>query len=80
MKIRPKTFCLTLISFALLMTPVAQAQTGDEDLAARLKALEDRVRQLEAELAAVRAAQQPPARGVATAGVTPTPAAPAGPP
>ncbi|MGH9789379.1 MAG: hypothetical protein ACRD4U_11840 [Candidatus Acidiferrales bacterium] len=80
MKIRPKTLCLTLISFALLMTPVAQAQASDEELAARLRALEERVRQLEAELAAVRAAQQPPAPTVTTAGVTPTAAAPAGPP
>ncbi|HEX9764364.1 MAG TPA: hypothetical protein VGA39_03700 [Candidatus Acidoferrales bacterium] len=80
MTIRPKTFCLTLISLVLLMTPLAQAQASDQELAARLKALEDRVRQLEAELAAVRAAQQPPTTGVATAGVASTAAAPAGPP
>ena len=80
MKIRPKTFCLTLISFVLLMTPVAQAQTSDQELAARLKALEDRVRQLEAELAAVRAAQQPPAPAVVAAGAPATATAPAGPP
>ncbi|MCI0403165.1 MAG: TonB-dependent receptor [Acidobacteria bacterium] len=73
--IRPKTSCLAVISLVLVVLVVSepgQAQSSDQELAARLKALEGRVRQLEAELAAVRAAQQTPAPGVTTAGVTTT--------
>jgi hypothetical protein len=38
----------------MLLAPAARAQTKDDEVAARLKALEERVRQLEAELAALR--------------------------
>ncbi len=71
MRIRPGILCVTLISLGMLLAPGARAQTADEELVARLKALEDRVRQLEAELAALRGGPPgPSAIGTATASTT----------
>ncbi len=70
MRIRPRILCVVLIASTMLMAASARAQTADAEWAARLKALEERVRQLEAELAALRTSPPGPA-------VTATSAAPA---
>lgn len=70
MRIRPRILCVALISVGLLLAPSARAQTKDDEVAARLKALEERVRQLEAELAALRTSPAPTAINAAAAPAT----------
>ena len=68
---------LILMSVLVLIPPNLGAQaTVEEDLATRLKALEERVRQLEAELAAVKASQAAPPAESAAAPTVATQAAP----
>src|SRR3990167_7467499 len=64
----------TVLVCLLLLAPAGlTAQATSDDVAARLKALEERLRALEAELAALKAAQGTPS---ATAPAAPAPTAP----
>ena len=77
MRFRPRVLCVMLVSVGLLLATAAHAQTADQELAARLKALEERVRQLEAELAALRSSPPgPPVAASAAAPATPPVGAP----
>jgi hypothetical protein len=57
MRVCSKSFLPALLAFVVWMAPAASAQTNDQELAAHLKALEERVRQLEEELQVLKTAQ-----------------------